>query len=184
MENKNFVSPSSNQLNKKLQENYGVKQAQIYSRLKKLTIKPHKENGEVWLDDDQIQLLDELHAHISNGGTMDEYKTGEMVVATEQAIEQTQEESIEQSSQTVNVNKSQNVGEQEKFNALVKSAQSKAAGIIIAEEMLAAKFKENPELLPEELQEQVKAAREMNAPKSVDPNEYANSLIDQYMAMI
>ncbi len=187
MENKNLTSPSANQLNQKIQEHFGIKRSQAYSRTKKLGIKPHKENGEVWLDNEQFQSLEKLHQHLENGGTMEDYQTSEIVVAKSQEIQQQQPQTISTTNQdqTINIAQEQEqIGQEEKLAKLIKSAQQRAAGIIIAEEMLTAQFKENTDLLDEDLQEQVRAAREMNAPKSVDPTAYANSLVEKCLGML
>lgn len=116
---------------------------------------------------------------------MEDYQTSEIVVAKSQEIKQQQSE-ISHQDQTINIDQEEyeQAGQAEKIAEIVKSAQTKAAGIIIAEEVLTAKFKDNTDLLPEELQEQVRAAREMNAPKSVDPQAYANSLVEKCLGML
>jgi hypothetical protein len=63
----------------------------------------------------------------------------------------------------------------------VQSAQNKAAGTLIAENILARHFIENPELLPDDLKEQIKQSGEM--PK-IDPFAYADSLINTAMGSI
>ncbi|MBD2364454.1 hypothetical protein H6G36_25325 [Anabaena minutissima FACHB-250] len=59
--------------------------------------------------------------------------------------------------------------------AIVQSVQGKAAGTLIAENILARHFIENPELLPDELKAKIKESGEI---PSIDPFAYANSLIN------
>jgi len=47
---------------------------------------------------------------------------------------------------------------------------------------LAAQYKDNPDLLPEDLRSKVRATEEAVAPKSIDPEEYALSLIAKMKA--
>ncbi|MHC5729169.1 MAG: hypothetical protein ACYTXY_34635, partial [Nostoc sp.] len=65
--------------------------------------------------------------------------------------------------------------------AIVQSAQNKAAGTLIAENILAQHFIQNPELLPDELKAKIKESAQM---PSVDPFAYADSLINIAMGSI
>ncbi|PAX51449.1 hypothetical protein [Brunnivagina elsteri] len=58
---------------------------------------------------------------------------------------------------------------------VMKNAQNKAAGVLIAENMLAQQFIENPEMLPEELKAKIQESAQI---PEVDPFAYANALID------
>lgn len=61
---------------KELQKRYKLSQSAVYSRLKSLKIIPSKEGRKAWLTAEQLQLMDELHAHIEAGG-----KIGKFVAA-------------------------------------------------------------------------------------------------------
>ncbi|TBR56367.1 hypothetical protein B4U84_30255, partial [Westiellopsis prolifica IICB1] len=65
--------------------------------------------------------------------------------------------------------------ETEAIASLVRSAQNKAAGVLIAENMLAQQFIENPDSLPEELRAKIKQSSKMS---EVDPFAYAKSLVN------
>ncbi|WP_208766654.1 hypothetical protein [Nostoc flagelliforme] len=65
--------------------------------------------------------------------------------------------------------------------AIVTSAQNKAAGTLIAENVLAQHFIQNPELLPESLKAKIQESAQM---PSVDPFAYADSLISIAMGSI
>jgi hypothetical protein len=46
---------------------YDIKRTALYERLKALDIKPIKQGNKSYVDGDQLQLLDDLHAHIGRG---------------------------------------------------------------------------------------------------------------------
>jgi hypothetical protein len=58
---------------------------------------------------------------------------------------------------------------------VMKNAQNKAAGVLIAENMLAQQFIENPEMLPEELKAKIQQSAQV---PEVDPFAYANALVN------
>lgn len=59
----------------KLQERYGTARSRIYSRLDALHIKPARQGkgNKTYITSDQLQLMDELHAHLKAGGKIDEF---------------------------------------------------------------------------------------------------------------
>jgi len=54
--------------------------------------------------------------------------------------------------------------------------------LLMAQNILAAQYKDNPDLLPEDLRSKVRATEEAVAPKSIDPEKYALSLIAKMKA--
>jgi DNA-binding Lrp family transcriptional regulator len=52
---------------------YGIARSALYTRLKDLQIEPVKEGKKAYVDGSQLQLLDELHEHIQQGGTTNEF---------------------------------------------------------------------------------------------------------------
>jgi hypothetical protein len=68
------------------------------------------------------------------------------------------------------------------INQLIRVAQEQAAGLLMAQNILAAQYKDNPDLLPEDLRSKVRATEEAVAPKSIDPEEYALNLIAKMKA--
>ena len=52
---------------------YGIARSALYTRLKDLQIEPIKEGKKAYIDAPSLQLLDELHEHIQQGGTTNEF---------------------------------------------------------------------------------------------------------------
>ena len=59
-----------------LTDRYGIGRTALYDRLKALGIEPTKDGRKSYLKSEQIQLLDQLHHHLSQGGTFDNFSTG------------------------------------------------------------------------------------------------------------
>ncbi len=57
-----------------LQSRFSLGKQAVYNRLDALGIKPFKEGNRSYITADQLQLLDQLHEHINQGGTMAEFK--------------------------------------------------------------------------------------------------------------
>lgn len=170
MEEKFFLSSTSAELIEQVGEKYHIAKSQVYKRLSHLGIKAYKENGETWLDAVQVEELDKLAAHIDSGQSMESYECTAIALSESNQLDQTAER--------VEFNDSP---DNDQISQLVRAAQTRAAGVLIAERVLAARFKDNPQMLDEDLRSQVAAAEEAIAPKSVDPNQYANSLIERYL---
>ena len=56
-----------------LPNRYGIARSALYTRLKDLHIEPIKEGKKAYIDAPSLQLLDELHEHIQQGGTTNEF---------------------------------------------------------------------------------------------------------------
>ncbi len=56
-----------------LPDRYGIKRTALYERLKALSIKPQKQGNKSYLDSDQVEQLDQLHAHIQRGGVINDF---------------------------------------------------------------------------------------------------------------
>ena len=170
-----------------LQKKYSIQRDSFYARTRYLRITTWKEGGKAYLYADQITHMDALHEHIQQTGRMQGYTipdpsgpieeeeqpapTTSLTVSETQQITPTYapKQKREQSSQV------------DDTAAIVQSAQNKAAGTLIAENILARHFIENPDLLPDNLKEQIKQSGEM--PK-IDPFAYADSLINAAMGSI
>lgn len=165
---KHLISGNSEELIGKLREKYGLGKSQVYKRLQFLEIKMQKAEGEVFLDSHQLELLDALHSHISSGNSLESFSSpGALVQSSATEIEQA----------ALNV---EPIEEGQQIRQLVRTAQEKAAGVLMAQNLLAAQFKDNPEMLDEDLFAQVRATEEAIAPKSQDPMKYAHNLIGKY----
>ncbi len=58
-----------------LQSRYGIGKQAVYNRLDALKIKPEKHGNRSYVTLEQLQILDQLHNHISNGGTMADFQS-------------------------------------------------------------------------------------------------------------
>lgn len=170
MENQNLLSGTSAEFIAKLEEKYSIKKAMVYRRFDYLKIKPIKGDKQVWLTDDQLSDLDKLHEHIQEHGSMDGYKN-EITVTQPSGITSPETERIYSQSTATGL---------EPLAAIDMTAQSKAAGAMILETMLEAQYRNNPDLLSDELRQKIQQAKEMYAPKPVDPLQYAQELIQRY----
>lgn len=56
-----------------LPDRYDIKRTALYERFKALDIKPIKQGNKSYVDGDQLQQLDDLHAHIGRGGGLTDF---------------------------------------------------------------------------------------------------------------
>ena len=56
-----------------LPSRYGIARSNLYNRLKDLKIKPVKQGRKAFVSDSSLQLLDQLHAHIMQGGVTNDF---------------------------------------------------------------------------------------------------------------
>jgi hypothetical protein len=170
-----LISTTSNELIGKLRERYAISKSAVYNRLKFLGIEITKENGNSFLLAKDLELLDELHEWIEAGNSTNNFpRPGALIQSDASGIEpgsvplgagQTQIPTAEDGNQ---------------IRVIVRSAQEKAAGLLMAQNILAAQFKDNPDMLDDDLRQQVKATEEAIAPKSLDPKQYALNLVARY----
>jgi len=176
-----------------LQKKYGIGRDSLYGRMRYLQITTWKIGKKAYLDAGQITRMDGLHDHIQATGKMEGYPIPEPSgPIEEQALQPTatQQEQPPQPTAAITVSEpaplttSQEVtkdarqhdsSEIEAIASLVRNAQNKATGLLIAENMLAQQFIQNPEQLPEELRTKIQQSAAM---PEVDPLEYANALVN------
>ncbi|WP_413176463.1 hypothetical protein [Anabaena azotica] len=58
-----------------LQDRYAIGKQAVYNRLEALDIKPFKQGNKSYIHATDVELLDELHQHIKDGGKMDNFKS-------------------------------------------------------------------------------------------------------------
>ncbi|MBH8561925.1 hypothetical protein I8748_07010 [Nostoc sp. CENA67] len=171
-----------------LQKKYGIQRDSFYARLKYLRITTHKVSGKAHLDAQQVEYMDALHEHIKATGRMENYPVPEpsgpiedeqpaptttlTVAETQQVTTAPSYAPKQQRSQSSQVDDT---------TAIITSAQNKAAGTLIAENVLAQHFIQNPQLLPDHLKAKIQESAQM---PSVDPFGYADSLISIAMGSI
>ena len=61
-----------------LQNRYNLGKQAVYNRLDALKIKPSKQGNRSYITLEQLHLLDQLHEHIANGGTMADFQSPPM----------------------------------------------------------------------------------------------------------
>lgn len=163
-----------------LREKYSIGRDPLYARMRYLQIATWKVSGKAYLDADQVAHMDGLHAHIQQTGKMEGYPipepSGPVEAEPEEttAIVEAAPQQIATQQSFVPTGERSHSGEMEPMNQLVKNAQHKATGVLIAENMLAAEYIKNPDSLPEELREKIKQS---SVPPAVDPFAYASSLM-------
>ncbi|WP_175586446.1 hypothetical protein [Nostoc sp. UIC 10630] len=170
-----------------LQEKYGIGRDPLYARMRYLQIKTWKLSGKAYLYADQVAHMDALHDHIKSTGRMEGYpvppasgpiEDEQPATTTTLAVAETQQ--VTAPNYTPKQKRSQS-SPQDDVAAIVNSAQNKAAGTLIAENVLAQHFIQNPDLLPDELKTKIKESAQM---PGIDPFAYADSLINIAMGFI
>lgn len=173
-----------------LQKKYGIGRDPLYNRMRYLQITTWKIGKKAYLDAEQIAHMDGLHDHIKTTGKMEGYPvpppSGPVETENEQPTPTTTLTVATQTQQIAAPNyapqqKRSQSSPQDDIAAIITSAQNKAAGTLIAENVLAQHFIQNPDLLPDELKAKIKESGEM---PSVDPFAYADSLINSAMGSI
>ncbi|PSB42685.1 hypothetical protein C7B80_26660 [Cyanosarcina cf. burmensis CCALA 770] len=164
-----------------LREKYSIGRDPLYARMRYLRITTWKVSGKAYLDADQVAHMDGLHEHIQQTGRMEGYPIPEPSGPVELEPEETTaivEAAPQQMSAQPNYSPAggrAHNSETEAIAAMVRNAQNKAAGMLIAENMLAQQFIQNPDKLPEELRAKI---NESAAPPAVDPFAYASALMN------
>ena len=164
-----------------LQKKYGIERDAFYARTRYLRMKTWKEGGKAYLDAGQTAHMDALHEHIQQTGRMQGYPIPEPSgPIDEQQSDNTTASITVQQSQQLDTKPDYSTGQRQHQNsemeaiaALVRSAQGKATGFIIAENMLTKQYIENPDSLPEELREKIKESAQV---PEIDPFAYAKTL--------
>ena len=174
MENtKELLSESKGELIQKLNERYGIGKSVTYKRLEFLEISIRQSSeGINFLFSTEIRILDDLHEWMKQGKSMIHFpKPGKLAISESGSIESATP-SIEYTT----------AEEGNQINQLIRVAQEQAAGLLMAQNILAAQYKDNPDLLPEDLRSKIRATEEAVAPKRINPEEYALNLIAKLKA--
>ena len=170
-----------------LQKKYGIGRDSFYARTRYLRITTWKIGKKAYLDAEQIIHMDGLHDHIQATGKMEGYPVPEPSgpIEEEDQPAHTTSLTVSETQQITPTYAPKQKREQsspvDDVAAIVTSAQNKAAGTLIAENVLAQHFIQNPELLPESLKAKIQESAQM---PSVDPFAYADSLISIAMGSI
>jgi hypothetical protein len=162
-----MTGQSTTEVMDKIQTRYGIGRTTAYNRLKFLGISVENSNGRSSLSAEHVDLLDRLNHHISSGNTMESFDRPMPLATYEEAAE------IDLAAEGLEFGE---VGI-DPMQKLVRSAQEQAAGVLIAQSLLAQQYKDNPEALDPDLLAQVEAAQAAIAPKSQDPKQIALGMI-------
>lgn len=188
-------------------EKYGIKNAAYYRRLKFLGIKAAKdEEGKAYLIDEQVELMDRLHEHIINGGTMDGFELnpgeekpvvqstndvddnaesgGQLAVKGSSELAASKSNSSPQPDSVIEqkIPETQPDFSQGNERLIREAAEIKAQGLALPDLVklqLASQMTFSD--LPEDLQQKVTAVREAANPK-MNPASVASDLLAQYRA--
>lgn len=179
----------------------GIKKATLYTWFKATGLQPTKgKDGRSYCSEEQIMTLESFATFLQQGGRMHEWKEAQAedenldieqqfqdaenleIETVVTSIEQQEEEeslAIEQQFQVIEASP---VIEENSINQqILDNAQRQAAGILLAQNLLAGQFLENPDSLSEEYKEMVQRATPV--PKAIDPLVYAKQLI-QKLALV
>jgi len=101
-----------------LPDRYSISRSVLYDRIKALNIEPEKRGNKAYVNSNQLELLDSLHAFLNNGGS-----TADFLASTGLSAEQSDEDALQSSGQMVAM---EQVGaifsETAKLNALLVEA--------------------------------------------------------------
>lgn len=168
---KELASKTAKELTEILKSRYGISStSQIYKRMNHLGLKPQKGDGEVWLELEQLTELDKLDEHLKSGYRLDEY-----VVENREALVKAETQLPEVKVETIMAE--QVIDNNEAWEQMNKAAQTKAAGNLILQNLLAKQYLENPDLLPDEMKKAVAATEVQACPKVLNPLEYATEAL-------
>jgi len=175
-----------------LDARYSIQKGGRNLRLATLRMKAQKVGKKTYVTPEQLAILDAYDAHLKQHGGSDGFPIPEPsgpweieavkpepepVELEETAIELAGEQAIAYNSpEELQITSQREYNpELEAISQLVQSAQRKATGRLIAEEILTNEFIENPSKLPQELREQINKVRKSEA---TDPLTYAASLLE------
>ena len=184
--------PQKSRLNEVL-DILAIKKATIYPWLQTTGIKSHRDTstGMVYFDQQQVMTLLNFQSYMKNGGTMRNWQgeqavTEEVEAVAEDGSEFEDVEELEEDTagdmviaegETIRLEELPTPLEVEsnRHAELVLNAQRQAAGVIIAQNLLASQFIDRPDTLPPEIQKIINDSAPI--PKPIDPLQYAKTLI-------
>lgn len=180
--NKEILSGNPGQFKENLARRYSISQSQIYRRMKSLDMEPTKRNGEVYISSEQLEELDRLDQHLKSGLPLNAYGAdvpeGPSGAGESGALAKADPEQISERLESVETLEAHQASSSpEAIAQNLRAAQTKAAGHLIFQNWLAARYVQEPSLLPPDLRDQVLASEEAACPKPVDPGEYARELL-------
>jgi hypothetical protein len=148
--------------------------------------KLHKEGKSYWLTEGQYSLFQDLDKHIIETGNMKGFpflcatpsntnEAGQLATVDTDIVRPSSDSGLDSTPYTGEFENNHSTGytPDRRLARIDANAQQTAAGILIAESMLAEKYLQNPDRLPTHLRQQIDAVEY----RQIDPKEYAASLI-------
>jgi len=152
-------------------EYLGIQKSTLYAWMKVTKVSTTKEGGKAYFTDEAIAQLQQLKVHLDNEGTFESWGQSELVKTSPNSILEARGYANEPNAEILKESPHSSI---DPMGELVENAQRQAAGVLIAQNMLARKFIDDPDSLPPELQEMINKSKPV--PKSIDPLEYAQTL--------
>lgn len=170
------------ELVKILCDRYGVSDNTVYIRLRKLGFKGEKKDGLFYLDDDQEKVLNDLDHYLrtEENGTITKFmkeRCTDILPTNENGVTPTQKPQLKNQQPTQIFTSD---GAVDQMAQLIANAQQKAGGILLAERALTAQYLANPELLNQELQDQIAEWESKCLPYATTAEEYASHLMAEF----
>jgi hypothetical protein len=163
-----------------LQERYQIGRTALINRLNLLNFKAKKAKDRAWFDEKEIEILDSLKQwQDTDQGTISEFIEQNVgaIAKIDSKIEKREDE-ISLDSNPVNVYMGD--GGIKQMAQIMAIAQEKAGGILIAERVLTAQYLANPDLLNDELQAKLAEYDEKCLPASINAEDFAKKLIEEF----
>lgn len=166
-----------------LQDKWGIGRAAAFNRLKYLEVDFSKDEEGFYCTDADLEDLDNLDVHLKGGGKMDEFpkrsslsevEGGRLTVVEGRSLSEV--EGAPELEGEIDLEDLEG-DEQYAFAQLVRTAQEKAAGLHIAQNLLTAEFMRDPNQLPDDLRQQVERSQVALAPKSRNPMDIAGEFV-------
>lgn len=152
-----------------LGDRYNRKKSALYEWFRLCGITAIKSGNDYTISPEDVEKLDRLNEWINNGNRPIEFpervETSAITTVEESSLEET---SIPLETESI----------PDDFTQLIRASQEKGAGVLIAQNLLAKQFADNPNLLPHDLLQQVRESEQAIAPKSQSPREYANRFMN------
>jgi hypothetical protein len=153
-----------------LMEKFGLGKTSVYKRFTQLDISIVKQGKIFGLSQEDLDNLQSLATWIEDGKTIGSYPA----IANKSAIVQSGGGEIDQAPTYLH---SEEVNSDGEVLQLIRAGHEKAAGALIAQNLIAQQAISNPDSLPDDLREAVYRSEAAIAPKSQDPMMYASRFL-------
>jgi hypothetical protein len=153
-----------------LMEKFNLGKTSVYNKFKLLEISIAKQGKIFGLSQEDLDNFQGLEDWLQAGNSTNTYSA----IANKSAIVQSGNSEIEENTTYLH---SENAQEPQEILQLIRAGHEKAAGALIAQNLIAQRAVSNPDLLPDDLRQAVYRSEAAIAPKSADPMKYANRFL-------